>query len=57
MYDGVSDWFKFPAPVAAAVHGVCGLPLNTIPEAGQVTVVVDGALSIVNVCGTCGAAL
>jgi len=46
-YVGVTVLFNPPAPVAAAVHGVSGDPVY-VTDVGQVSVVVDDALSIVN---------
>ena len=45
--DGAGAWLSPPAPVADAVQGVSGDPCRS--RAGQVTVVVDDALSIVKV--------
>ncbi len=41
-------WLSPPAPVTVAVHGVFAEPSYATPE-GQLTVVVDEALAIVNV--------
>jgi len=45
----VSDWFRPPAPVAVAEHGVCAVPSYENGPAEQLTVVVLDALSMVNV--------
>ena len=42
-YKTLSDWLSPPAPVTAAVHGVCADPLYVTLLGEQVTTVVDDA--------------